>query len=221
LPKADNANYIWIQAYYSALNAKGRAGFVMANSAADAGGSELEIRKRLIAEKAVDVVVSVASNFFYMVTLPVTLWFLDRGKLGTQRRDKVLFIDARTIFNQIDRAHRDWLPEQIEFLANIARLYRGEGWETRDGSLNLMNASFPDGEYVDVPGLCRMATVDEIEEQGWSLNPGRYVGVAAVEDDGIDFRVQLQELSEELEKLNGEAARLQERVSANVAKLLS
>ncbi len=191
LPKADNGNYIWIQAFYSALNDKGRAGFVMANSAADAGGSELEIRKKLIAEKAVDVIVAVGSNFFYTVTLPVTLWFLDRGKRGTEREDKVLFIDARKIFHQIDRAHRDWLPEQIEFLANIARLYRGENAETTDGSAELMSASFPDGVYVDVPGLCAVATLEQIEKQGWSLNPGRYVGVAAAEDDGIDFRVRL------------------------------
>jgi type I restriction enzyme M protein len=134
LPKADNGNYIWIQTFYSALNDRGRAGFVMANSAADAGGSELTIRKKLIAERAVDVVVAVGSNFFYTVTLPVTLWFLDRGKGGRQREDTVLFIDARKIFRQIDRAHRDWLPEQIEFLANIARLYRGEAAEGRDGS---------------------------------------------------------------------------------------
>jgi type I restriction enzyme M protein len=220
LPKADNANYIWIQAFYSALNDKGRAGFVMANSAADAGGSELEIRKKIIEEKAVDVVVAVASNFFYTVTLPVTLWFLDRGKRGTEREDKVLFIDARKIFNQIDRAHRDWLPEQIEFLANIARLYRGEAVETAGGSVDLMPASFPDGAYVDVPGLCAVVTLEEIEKQGWSLNPGRYVGIAAAEDDGVDFRVRLEELAEELEKLNVEAAILQERIAANVAELL-
>lgn len=220
LPKADNANYVWIQAFYSALNDQGRAGFVMANSAADAGGSELQIRKGLIVEKAVDVVVAVSSNFFYTVTLPVTLWFLDRGKRATEREDKVLFIDARKIFNQIDRAHRDWLPEQIEFLANIARLYRGEEWETTDGSLDLMDESFPDGDYVNVPGLCRVTTLDEIERQGWSLNPGRYVGVAAAEDDGVDFRVRLEELTEELGKLNGEAAVLQDRIAANALELL-
>ena len=220
LPRADNGNYIWIQVFYSALNDQGRAGFVMANSAADAGGTELEIRKKLIADKAVDVIVAVGPNFFYTVTLPVTLWFLDRGKRGTEREDKVLFIDARKIFRQIDRAHRDWLPEQIEFLANIARLYRGENVETAEGSAELMSASFPDGVYVDVPGLCAVATLDQIEKQGWSLNPGRYVGVAAAEDDGIDFRVRLEELNEELEKLNTEAAVLQERIAANVAELL-
>ena len=87
-PKADNGNYIWIQVFYSALNDKGRAGFVMANSAADAGGTERAIRKKLLEEKAVDVIVAVGSNFFYTVTLPVTLWFLDRGKRGTDREEQ-------------------------------------------------------------------------------------------------------------------------------------
>jgi type I restriction enzyme M protein len=220
LPKADNANYIWIQAFYSALNDQGRAGFVMANSAADAGGSELEIRRQLIESKSVDVIVAVASNFFYSVTLPVTLWFLDRGKHGTDREDKVLFIDARKTFNQIDRAHRDWLPEQIEYLANIARLYRGEEWETIAGSLDLMDSSFPDGRYVDVPGLCAVATLEQIAEHGGSLNPGRYVGVGAAEDDGIDFKVRLAELNEELEKLNGETVLLEKQIVADIKVLL-
>ena len=219
-PKADNANYIWIQAFYSALNEQGRAGFVMANSASDAGSSELEIRKKLIAERAIDVIVGVASNFFLTVTLPVTLWFLDRGKRSTEREGTVLFIDARKIFNQIDRAHRDWLPEQLEFLANIARLYRGEEWETTDGSLDLMDTSFPDGNYVDVPALCKVATVEEIEKQDWSLSPGRYVGVAAVDDDGIDFRLRLKELNDELGRLNVEACELQNRIATNVSELI-
>ena len=220
LPKADNANYIWIEAFYSALNENGRAGFVMANSAADAGGSELEIRKKLIASKAVDVIVSVGSNFFYTVTLPVTLWFLDRGKHGSEREDRVLFIDARKIFRQIDRAHRDWTAEQIEFLSNIARLYRGQKVETGAGSAELLAAWFPDGAFVDAPGLCAVATLQEIEKQAWSLNPGRYVGVVAAEDDGVDFLGRLKTLNEELQVLGSESARLQERIAANVAELL-
>jgi type I restriction enzyme M protein len=221
LPKADNANYIWIQVFYSALNGNGRAGFVMANSAADAGGSELEIRKKLIAERAVDTIVAVGPNFFYTVTLPVTLWFLDRGKRTTDRADKVLFIDGRKIFRQIDRAHRDWLPEQIEFLANIARLYRGEQPETSNNSTTLTLATFPEGRYQDVPGLCGIATLEQIQKQGWSLNPGRYVGVTAAEDDGVDFRVRLEELNEELEKLNAEGAELQDRIATNLSVLLN
>ncbi|HVB52680.1 MAG TPA: class I SAM-dependent DNA methyltransferase [Candidatus Acidoferrales bacterium] len=220
LPRADNGNYIWIQAFFSALNEKGRAGFVMANSATDTGGSELEIRKRLIAQKAVDVIVSVGSNFFYTVTLPVTLWFFDRSKRGTGREDQVLFIDARKIFRQIDRAHRDWVPGQIEFIANIARLYRCEKAENAEGSAALMSAPFSGGVYADVPGLCAVASLDEIERQGWSLNSGRYVGVAQAEDDGLDFHARLEELNEELEKLNTEAARLQERIAANITELL-
>ncbi len=221
LPRSDNANYLWMQIFYSALNQRGRAGFVMANSAADAGGSELEIRKRLIEDRAVDIVLSIGPNFFYTVTLPCTLWFYDRAKRNTARADQVLFIDARKVFHQIDRAHRDFLPEQIEFLANIARLYRGEEIETQAGSEELMVQSFPDGVYADVPGLCRVATLDEIEGQGWSLNPGRYVGVAAGVDDGFDFAVRFEELNEELELLNAEAAILQERIAVATAEVLS
>jgi len=220
MPRPDNGNYIWIQVFYSALNGKGRAGFVMANSAADASGTELEIRKKLIVDKVIDVLVAVGSNFFYTVTLPVTLWFLDRSKRGTEHEETVLFIDARKIFHQIDRAHRDWLPQQIEFLANIVRLYRGEQIETSEGSADLLSASFPGGVYTDVPGLCAVATLTEIEKQGWSLNPGRYVHAAAAEDDGVDFRLRLEELNEELEKLHTEAAVMQERIAANVSELL-
>jgi type I restriction enzyme M protein len=220
LPKADNGNYIWIQLFYSALADNGRAGFVMANSAADAGGSELAIRRKLVEDSAVDVVVSVASNFFYTVTLPCTLWFLDRGKREADRADKVLFIDARKVFHQIDRAHRDFLSEQIEFLANIARLHRGEEIDSTDESAGLMAASFPGRSYVDVPGLCRVATVEEIAAQGWSLNPGRYVGVTAGGDDGFEFVERLEELNEELEGLNGEATGLQRRIASAVARLV-
>ena len=177
IPRTDNANYIWIQNFYSALNDNGRAGFVMANSAADARQSELDIRKGLIKTGHVDVVVAVSSNFFYTVTLPVTLWFFDKRK-PPERQDKVLFIDARNIYNQIDRAHREFLPEQLEFLSNIVRLYRGEAIETHHGSEALMKENFPADDYQDVKGLCKVATLDEIETQGWSLNPGRYVGVA-------------------------------------------
>src|SRR5712691_1996596 len=108
LPRTDNANYLWIQLFYSALNEKGRAGFVMANSASDARSSELELRKKLIVSCAVDVMAAVGRNMFYTVTLPVTLWFLDNGKGKSNRTGTVLFIDARHIYRQVDRAHREW-----------------------------------------------------------------------------------------------------------------
>ncbi len=220
LPNTDNANYLWIQEFYSALNEHGRAGFVMANSASDARGSEMEIRRQLIQAQAVDVMVSIGSNFFYTVTLPCALWFLDKGKRESERRDKVLFIDARHIYRQLDRAHRDFTPEQAEFLANIVRLYRGEAIETTNGSASMIEKNFPAGEYTDVPGLCMVATLAEIEARGWSLNPGRYVGVTERPIDDFDFKEKLEELNEELEMLNVEAHVLEERIAFNVAMLL-
>jgi type I restriction enzyme M protein len=220
MPRVDNANYLWIQEFYSALNEQGRAGFVMANSASDARASELDIRRKLIEAQVVDVMISIGSNFFYTVTLPCTLWFFDRGKQNTERRDKILFIDARHIFTQVDRAHREFTPEQIEFLANIVRLYRGEAIETTNGSSAHMQEVFTNGMYTDVPGLCNVATLQEIEAQGWSINPGRYVGVAERAADDFDFKEKLEELNEELEVLNAEARELEERISENVAMLL-
>ncbi len=220
MPRTDNANYLWIQEFYSALNEHGRAGFVMANSASDARGSELDIRQKLIQERVVDVMVSVGSNFFYTVTLPCTLWFFDKRKRETERRDNVLFLDARHIYRQLDRAHRDFSPDQIELLANIVRLYRGEAPESSNGSTARMQELFPDGTYADIAGLCHVATLQEIEAQGWSLNPGRYVGVAERALDDIDFKVKLESLNEELEVLNVEAHELEERIAVNVAKLL-
>ncbi|MFH1946126.1 MAG: class I SAM-dependent DNA methyltransferase [Acidobacteriota bacterium] len=220
LPRADNANYLWIEIFYSALNDTGRAGFVMANSASDARSSELDIRRQIIEDRAVDVMVAVGSNFFYTVTLPCTLWFFDKGKYNTPRADQVLFIDARHLYRQIDRAHRDWTPAQIEFLANIVRLYRGGQPENLHDSANLLSEHFPDGKYTDVAGLCKVATLSEIESQGWSLNPGRYVGVTARTEEDFDFKERLQELNEELETLNAEARELEARITENVVKLL-
>src|SRR3984957_2944480 len=220
LPKTDNANYLWIQVFYSTLNQTGRAGFVMANSAADARGSESEVRRQLLKSRAVDVMFSIGPNFFYTVTLPCMLWFLDRGKTKTERKDQVLFIDARHIFRQVDRAHRDWTPEQIEFIGNIARLYRGEAVETEAGSKDLMKEKFPAGKYADVLGLCKVATTAEIEAQDWSLNPGRYVGVAERAADDFEFAVRLEELNEELETLNTEARELEATIGDNVSSIL-
>ena len=205
IPKPDNANYIWIQLFYSAMAQGGRAGFVMHNSAGDAGSSEREIRRRLIESKAVDVMVAIGTNFFYTVTLPVTLWFLERGKLGTSREDTVLFIDARRTFHQIDRVHCDFLPEQIELLANIVRLYRGNEVEISAGSGSLVKQCFPEGTYKDIPGLCKAATLAEIETQNWNLNPGPYVGSVVVDDDGEDFARILAQYYEEFTRLSDDA----------------
>jgi type I restriction enzyme M protein len=254
MPRNDNANYLWIQLFYSSLTppssdrSGGRAGFVMANSASDARQSELEIRKQLIEAGVVDVMVAVGSNFFYTVTLPCTLWFLDKSKTqlttkdtkstkektskGVRTQDTVLFIDARGIYNQIDRAHREWTSEQIGLIASLVRLYRGEDLNgfTFDASsypqlapaqISVLQLAFSNQQYTDVPGLCKVARRTEIEAQGWSLNPGRYVGVS--EKTGIsdvEFAEQLEELNEELEFLNAEARELEERIAENISQLL-
>lgn len=221
LPTTDNANYLWIQLFAASLNENGRAGFVMANSAGDARGSELEIRKKLIQSGIVDVIVSVGSNFFYTVTLPCTLWFFDRAKARGPRKDQVLFIDARPFFKQVTRAIREFGPEQLELLANIVRLYRGEAPEFDEGSEGQISARFPEGTFLDLSGLCRSVPVHEIEAQGWSLNPGRYVGVGERAVDEFDFSERIEGLQEELEKLNLQASTLEAAVSENIAALIS
>ena len=221
MPTTDNANYLWIQLFYSSLKKdKGRAGFVLGNSAADARGTELEIRKKLIETGAVDVIVSLTTCLFYTVTIPVTLWFLDKGKAKTDQKDKVLFIDARRHFRQVDRAHREMTADQVEFLANIVRLYRGEEPERANGSAKMTKESFPKGRYVDVLGLCKVASRKDIEAQGFSLNPGRHVGVAERAADDFDFKLRFEELNEQLEALNSQARAFEAAIASNVAQIL-
>lgn len=222
VPTVNNANFLWIGLFAAALNSKGRAGFVMANSASDGGGSEREMRRKLIDAGTVDVIVSTSPNMFFTVTLPVTLWFLDKSKKGTGRADEVLFIDARHIFRQLNRAQRDFTADQIEFIGNIVRLWRGQEGELEAGSGPAMTATFGTDGYRDVLGLCKVATRAQIAAQEWSLNPGRYVGVAPgenVEDE--DFRERLVALQEELERLNAEAVRLHDVIATNVGEALA
>jgi type I restriction enzyme M protein len=220
MPNTDNANYLWIQLFYAALNDTGRAGFVMANSAGDARASEQLIRQKLIETGGVDVIVSVGPNFFYTVTLPCTLWFFDKAKTKGNNADNVLFIDARHTFRQIDRAHRDFTPQQIEFFSNIVRLYRSEEIESNQGSSELLTENGLNDGYVDVAGLCKVATRAEIEAQDWSLNPGRYVGAAARDTEDVDFSERFEELNEELEVLNSEARELEEQIAESVSNVL-
>lgn len=118
-----NGNYLWINQFATALNDTGRAALVMANSASDAGNSEKDIRVKLIESGIISQMVTLPSNMFTSVTLPATLWFFDKAKV---KKDEILFIDARNIFTQIDRAHRKFSDEQIRNLGIITRLYEGK-----------------------------------------------------------------------------------------------
>lgn len=183
--KVPNANYLWIGQFATALNENGRAAFVMANSASDAGGSEFEIRKKMIEEGIVKQMVTMPSNMFSTVTLPATLWFLDKQKPRTERKDEILFVDARNVFTQVDRAHRKFSPEQIKNLAIISKLYDGDTQAFTDllheykenlakapadevdedlqnkaywqAQIDWLQERFPEGKYQDVIGLCKVA----------------------------------------------------------------
>lgn len=368
-----NGNYLWINLFATSLKPGGRAALVMANSASDARHSEADIRRTLIEQNLIYGMLTLPSNLFYTVTLPATLWFFDKGKTD----DKVLFIDARNIFTQVDRAHRELSDEQIQNIALIARLHKGRRqefvdqvdrylhqgmaqlkeaaehlpglserlltvlaeeaadaqtsqaardaiaalqaqWgqlaalaqaqdqhdrtrgqkhsvEDRNQAQHLLRAQFtpfftglhaavkaldkairemdkrkaeaakadgkratanrqtkvvkaavqalhdelkaaelyyqhvswlqerfPHAAYEDVTGLCKLASVEEIAEQDWSLNPGRYVGVV-IEEDGKteeEFAAEMLEAKDQLAELCDEANALATIVTANLEKLL-
>ena len=238
-----NANYLWISYFASALNKNGKAALVMANSASDAGKSELEIRTKMIDEGIISQMVTLPSNMFNTVTLPATLWFFDKNKPNTDKKDEILFIDARNVYAQVDRAHRKFSDEQIKNLGIITRLYEGNtqayqdllneyklNLETQDNKeywqeqIDWLTERFPNGVYQDVIGLCKVAKIDGedgIKDQDYSLNAGRYVGVV-IEDDGMtkeEFKDTMLSLNNELEKLNQEAKQLEEQISLNIKGL--
>jgi len=183
-----NANYLWISYFATALNPTGRAGLVMANSASDAGNSEYDIRKKMIEAGIIKQMVTLPSNMFSSVTLPATLWFFDNAKKSTDKKDEILFVDARNVFTQVDRAHRKFSEEQIKNLAIITRLYEGdidafteliadyrtklaeapETSEDKDvltksywqANIDWLLERFPDGVYRDVVGLCKVAKLE-------------------------------------------------------------
>lgn len=244
-----NANYLWISYFATALNENGKAGFVMANSASDAGGSELEIRQKLINSGIIKQMVTLPSNMFSTVTLPATLWFFDKKK---SKKDEILFIDARNVFTQIDRAHRKFSAEQIKNLGIITKLYDGDEKAFKElikeyenlaknapnssddkeiktkeyylEQIAWLNERFPDGKYCDVIGLCKVAKLDGedgIAEQDYSLNPGRYVGVS-IEDDGLsadEFKKRILDLNTEFQNLSKQSVELEKLIQDNIKEL--
>ena len=227
-----NANYLWIGLFATSLNAHGKAALVMANSASDAGGSELEIRKKMIEDGIISQMVTLPSNMFSTVTLPATLWFFNKER---KRKDEILFIDARNIFTQVDRAHRKFSEDQIKNLGIITRLYEGDSdafWALvneykaagKQAEADWLLERWPEGKYQDVIGLCKVAKLegeDGIKDQDYSLNAGRYVGVV-IEDDGMtedEFRDTMQGLHSEFSQLNDEALTLQVEIDKNLKEL--
>jgi len=200
-----NANYLWMQMFASALNPQGRAGFVMANSASDAGNAEKEIRKKMIESGIVDVIVSVGTNMFMNATLSCTLWFFDKRKKGTERQNKILFINAQDIFTPIDRAHSEWTDEQIQEIASIVRRYREELGEAK---------------YENIKGRCKIATLEEVRSNDYSLNPGRYVEIVEKAISDVDFEMRMKELMSDFTNLTEEAHGLEQKIMEDWKSIL-
>lgn len=155
------------------------------------------------------------------MTLPVTLWFLNRAKVAS-RRDEILFIDARQIFTQVDRAHRAWSPQQIQFLSGIVQLWRGDRLELGADAARQIEQVFPDGVYSDVAGLCASLRSDELARVGYSLSPPPHVGSAQrVSDVDEEFASRLRAVAEDLELLNADANALTEEVEVRLGRLLA
>lgn len=303
--KADeisNANYLWIQYFYSFLNETGRAGFVMASSATDSQSKDKSIREGLVRTGHVDCLISVANNFFYTLSLPCTLWFFDKNK-SEAIRDKILFIDARNYYTVIDKTLNEWNEWQMKNLNAIVWLHRGEidkyqaliasyilalnenfhlfdldaevstpadaynrfsdklaelkfqqkelvakikstkkrnekeplKEELADleetiselSSVVEMAAQFvwltekfgDKGTYRDIPGLCRIASIEDVEAKNFSLTPGAYTGAEEVADDGIDFTARMKEIHAELEKLQNESTEIFATIKENESQL--
>lgn len=218
LPKADNGNYLWIQYFHSYLNETGRAGFVMASSATDAGHSEKLIRQQLVETGDVDCIVSVGNNFFYTRSLPCHVWFYDKGKRKSNK-DKILMIDARGVYRKVSTTINDFSEEQVEGLTSIIKLYRGERPVVSKNN-QWFNDRFENRVYKDIEGLCKIVTIDEVKENEYSLTPGRYVGITFVEDDGVDYKTRLTEIQLELDTLNQEAVLLSNTIANNLKELI-
>lgn len=230
-----NANYLWIGYFATALNENGKAGLVMANSASDAGGSEYEIRKKMIEDGIISQMVTLPPNMFSSVALPATLWFFDKKKAKTPRRDEILFVDARNVFTQVDRAHRKFSDEQIKNLGIITSLYNGDTQAFQDlieeykikgqqEQIDWLMERFPEGKYQDVIGLCKVVKLegeDGVRDQDYSLNAGRYVGVV-IEDDGMtsdEFKAEVKRIHCEFEGLSNQAKTLEKVIVDNLKNL--
>lgn len=211
-PPARNANFAWVQHIIYHLSPTGLAGFVLANGSMSSNtAGEGEIRKNIIEADLVDCMVALPGQLFYSTQIPICLWFLARDKRNHRfrdRRNEVLFIDARKLGEMEDRTHRKLTDEDIARIAGTYHAWRGE----KDATARM-------GEYEDVPGFCKSVTLERIREHGHVLTPGRYVGAKAQEEDGEPFEEKMQRLTTQLREQQAEAASLDATIVANLKEL--
>ena len=212
-PPASNANYAWLQHILYHLAPHGTAGVVLANGSLSSNQSgEGEIRRNMIAADKIDCIVAMPGQLFYTTQIPVTLWILASnkqngiGQEGRPLRDRsgqTLFINAREMGYMRTRVERDFTEEDRARIVGVYHNWRGDG----------------DGDYADIPGFCKAATIDDIEKNGWMLTPGRYVGAGAKEEDAEPFAAKMARLSAELNEQFAESDRLQAVIKQNLERL--
>jgi type I restriction enzyme M protein len=203
-PPGSNANFMWIQHFIQHLAPGGMAGFVMANGALAVSGREGEIRKKIVQDDLVEVIIACPPKLFYNVSLPVSLWFVANNKKADRFKDrsgKVLFIDARETFHAISKKQIEFTPENIKKISDTVRAWRGE-----EGA----------GEYQDIAGFCKSATLEEIEKANYVLTPGRYVGIEDEVDDGVLFADKVGKLTKELEEYFEQSAALEKKIKEHL-----
>jgi type I restriction enzyme M protein len=238
-PPVGNANFAWVQHIIYHLAPTGTAGFVLANGSMSSNQSgEGEIRKNIIEADLVDCMIALPGQLFYSTQIPACLWFLARDKSGKlpspgkltpspstgegrgggerlrDRRGQVLFIDARKLGRLVDRTHRELPDLEVSRIASTYHAWRGSltsspsTGEDRDG-----------GDYKDIPGFCKSATLDDLRKHGHVLTPGRYVGAETLEDDGIPFEKKMQQLAAQLRDQQAEGTKLDIAIASNLKEL--
>ncbi|MDD3754161.1 MAG: class I SAM-dependent DNA methyltransferase [Methanobacterium sp.] len=205
LPPKRNANFAWVQHFIHHLSPTGIAGFVLANGSMSAGGREGKIREKIVKADLVDCMVALPSQLFYNTGIPACLWFLSRDKNNNRfrnRKDEILFIDARKMGYMADRTHRELTDEDVQQIAGIYHSWRGEG-----------------GKYEDVRGFCKSVTVDDVKKHDYILTPGRYVGYVEEEEDPEEFEEKMQKLTKELSEQFKKSEELEAKIRANLKGL--
>jgi len=206
VPPVGNANYAWLQLFINKLSPNGTAGIVLANGSMTTNtATEGEIRKQLITEGLVDCMVALPTQLFFNTQIPACLWFLARNRQNhnlRERSNEILFIDARKIGTMTSRKNKAFSDEDI---AKISEVYHS--WRRIEGN------------YEDIQGFCKAATLAEVEANNYVLTPGRYVGTEEVEDDGVSFEEKVTALSESLKSHFEKSIELQERIKNNLNKI--
>lgn len=200
VPPKGNANYAWLQHMISKLSVNGKAAIILANGSLSAGGQEAEIRKNIIEADLVDCIVAMPSNLFYTVTIPCSVWIINRNK---KQNGNTLFINASNMGNMVTRKLRELTEEDIYKIADTYHNYQ-----------NNVN-------YEDILGYCKKSTINEIKSNDYVLTPGRYVGTEEVKDDGVPFEEKIKTLSEELKNQIQKSNELDEKIKIILENILN